>query len=248
MSLATIRSAVWGYLDVSSPTTVQDNLLLSAMNNVRQGAEMALDLEAARCVAYVTVSPTGTAMSAAKAAFTSGAPSGSAVDVKSIDSVDVYDSTNSVWLRGTYVSLENYDARKELFNRRQVYDDTSDVDVELANLDTTLLPFGTRELVLYHGLTLYTPLTTSIQARIRGHKWLAEYTSFDGVDDWLTQRCAQWFTWAVAVELNMQRQAFVQRAEGSIDVSELRRLRDAAWENVVLQNSFIHQGHLNLNG
>lgn len=248
MSLATIRKAVWGYLDVSSPTTVEDDLLLSAMNNVRQGAEMALDLEAARCVAYVTVSPTGTAMSEAKAGLTSGAPSGAAVDVKSINNVDVYDATNAVWLRGTYVSMENYEARKELFNRRQVYDDTSDVDVELAQLDTTLLPFGTRDLVLYHGLTLYTPLSTSIVVRLRGHKWLAEYTGFNGVDDWLTQRCTQWFTWAAAVEVNMRRQAFVQRAEGSIDVSELRRLRDEAWENVVLQNSFIHQGHLNLNG
>lgn len=248
MSLATIRTAVWQYLNVASPTLQEDALLLSAMNNVRQGAEHALDLEAARCVAYVTVSPTGTAMSAAKAAFSSGAPSGTDVDVKAITDVDVYDATSAVWLRGTYVSLENYEARKEQFNRRQVFDDTSNVDVELAQLDTTLLPFGTHRVVLYHGLTLYTPSTSSIQVKLRGFKWFTPYADFDAADDWLVQRCEQWFTWAVVVELNMLRHAFVQRAEGSIDLSELHRLRDASWDNVVLQNSFIHQGHLNFNG
>ncbi len=248
MSLATIRTAVWSYLQVGSPSVAQDALLLSALNNVRQGAEMALDLEAARCVAYVTVAPTGTAMSAAKAAFSAGAPSGSSIDVKSIEAVEVYTATDALWLRGSYVALEDYEARKERFNRRQVYDDTSNVDIELAQLDTTLLPYGTHNLVLHHGLTLYTPLSSSIQVKLRGFKWLTAYADFNAADDWFVARCAQWMTWAVCVELNMLSHVFVSRQEGSIDVTELRRLRDEAWDNVVLQNAFIHAGHHNFNG
>lgn len=218
------------------------------MNSVRQSAENALDLEAARCVAYVTVSPTGTLFSTAKAAFSSGAPSGSSVDLKSIESCAVYDSTNSLWLRGTYTSLEDYEARQERFNRMQMHDDTSNVDVELAQLDPTLLPYGTRNMVLFHGLTLYTPLSTSIQVRVRGHKWLSAYADFNAADDWLVSRCAEWFQWALVVRLNMLKGAFLTRAEGSIDLAEVRRLQDAEWDAVVLQNSFIHQGHKHLNG
>lgn len=222
--------------------------MLSSLNNVRQGAEMALDLEAARCVAYVTVSPTGTALSSAKAAFSGGAPSGSSVDMKAVEAVDVYEATNSVWLRGSYVSLEDYESRKERYNRQQMFDDTSNVDVELAQLDTRLLPYGTRDLVLYHGLSLYTPLTSSVQVKLRGFKWLAAYADFNAADDWFIARCAQWLTWAACTELNMLSHSFTTRPEGSLDVAELRRLRDEAWENVVLHNSFVHQGHQHLNG
>jgi hypothetical protein len=248
MSLQTIRTAVWAYLDVGSPTTAQDVLLLSAMNNVRQSAELRLDLEAARCVSYVTVAPTGTAISAAKAAFTSGAPSGSSVDVKSIEAVDVYSATDSLWVRGTYVSLEDYEARKERYGRAQLYDDQYDTGTHSPAVDITSLPYGTRSLVLHHGLTLSTPLSTAIQVKLRGFKWLAAYATLDAADDWLVQRCASWFQWAVVCELNMQRQVFVQRAEGAIDIAEIRRLRDDEWDNVVLQNAFIHQEHHHLNG
>lgn len=248
MSLQTTRTAVWAYLDVGSPTITQDALLLSAMNNVRQSAELRLDLEAARCVSYVTVAPTGTAISEAKAAFTSGAPSGSSVDVKSIEAVDVYCATDNLWVRGTYVSLEDYEARKERYGRAQLYDDQYDTGTHSPTTDITSLPYGTRSLVLHHGLTLSTPLSAAIQVRLRGFKWLVAYATLDAADDWLVQRCASWFQWAVVCELNMQRQVFVQRAEGSIDIAEIRRLRDAEWDSVMLQNAFIHQGHHHLNG
>ena len=247
MSLQTIRTAVWAYLDVGSPTLAQDALLLSTMNNVRQSAELRLDLQAARCVSYVTVAPTGTALSEAKAAFTAGAPSGSSVDVKSIDAVDVYSTSDGLWIRGTYVSLEDYEARKELYGRAQMHDDAFDSGTHQPTVDIESLPYGTRALVLHHGLTLLTPQATSIQVKLRGYKWLPAYASLDAADDWLVQRCASWFQWAVVCELNMQRQVFVQRAEGSIDVTEIRRLRDDEWENVVLQNAFIHQGHYEVN-
>jgi hypothetical protein len=168
--------------------------------------------------------------------------------VKSIEAVDVYSATDNLWVRGTYVSLEDYEARKERYGRAQLYDDEYDSDAHSSTVDITTLPYGTRSLVLHHGLTLSTPLSDAIQVRLRGFKWLAAYATLDAADDWLVQRCASWFQWAVVCELNMQRQVFVQRAEGSIDIAEIRRLRDAEWDNVVLQNAFIHQGHNHLNG
>ncbi len=237
MSLATVRTNVWDMLQVASPSASDDVLLLQAFNHTRLWAERTHDFGAAKTVAYITVTATtGSLLSTATAGITSGVPSGSAVDIKSVRRAEVY-NTDGSFSGATLMSREKYWGLIDRANNLSEFSEQDRTSISGENVQSV---FETKNVLYQDGETLYTPSTANVVARLWVCKWLAPYTSTASTD-FLVARGEDFFFWDAVVQMNLKKGVFLPRNEGSIDPSSPLGMRNSAWEALVLWDSYRDQ-------
>lgn len=234
MSLATLKTAAYDILQVTSPSAADDVTMLMAFNHARLKAERDHDFVLSKGLAYLAVTATtGSLLSAATAGYTAGAPSGSAVTMKSIRHAKVYDDTAAEWVRAEVMSLDKYEGLIERADRDQPYNGTLSGSIE----GTSYQVFDTRHVLYIDGPTIYTPSTTGIDAKFFCYKWLDNYASFAAADDFLITYGPDFLLWDVVVQFNHKKGTFIPRNDGSL--SPPTEMRDAAWESLIKWDAYM---------
>lgn len=245
MSLATIQTAVWDLLlqEATSPTSADNVTLLAALNAARQDAERKHDWVASKRIAYLRVTATtGSLLSSATAGYTVGSgPSGSAVLIKGIRKARRFNSTNSSWSPAHVMTYDKYEALLTKSNRSMP---VNILQPETAEWSTTVgtenFP-STKALLLQDGLRCYVNETTDQDFKLWVYEWQAAYASFAATDDFFTLYASDYLMWAAIEWLNFKKGAFLPRKEGSITPEYVTKMKDAAWDSLIVWDAWLQQ-------
>ncbi len=230
MSLSTIKTAAYGLLQVSAPSSADDVLMLELLNQARVKAERDHDFYLSYAPAYLTIAETGTLLSTAKAGFTSGAPSGSTVTgIKKVEKAWLWDSTDSVWSKCAWMEEQLYTQLTERADRLESPDFWGDTSNGPA--------FPSRRVLYKAGQTVFLhEWDVSTHARVYAYQWLPAYASFAAPDDFLIQYGADYLMWSAVVGFNYLKGTFIPRHEGSL--APPSDMVDRAWNSLVLWDSY----------
>lgn len=234
-TLAEIKTSVYDLLQI--PTADQasyDSLLLRILNMAQRDAQKKHDFELCKGRGYLTIVPTtGSLLASAQAGFSSGAPYGDLVSIKSIKRVKVW--SGSTWTPGKLLTQEEYDALVERADRNTVPIDHFTDNV--VDPSYSHLTFSTRRVVTLEGTRLYVPNDSeNVQVLLHGQLWMTPYADWTDTD-FLVQNGGDWLMWYAALVLNHKTGTWLPRSEGELNPPE--RYRDEAWESLILWDTFI---------
>lgn len=234
MSLATIRAAAYDLLQVSAPTAADDVTTLALLNQARLWAEKNHDFNLTKTVAYLTVTAeTGSSLATAQAGYSGSAPSGAVVPIKKVRKIKTRDTTQNVWVRGEYMSLDLYESLQYRQDRAVPYGGyPSDYE------ETMVILPETRNLVYHDGDTVYVPGDENVDVQLRVYKWLASYATIGATDDFLITYGEDFLMWYVVAMFNHKKGTFVPRNEGSIGPESPFAQLDRAWQALVLWDTY----------
>lgn len=235
MTLTDIRTAVYKLLQIpSGDQSGFDAHVLVALRQAQLKAQKDHDFVSCQGRGYLTVTPTtGSLLSSAKAGFSSEVPSGSTVSFKSIKRAKVRRETQ--WQASMFMNQEHYDTLLERSDRNVSTDERYG---SLSNpSDDPLLPFATRNVLLFEGGTVYTLESSSVQAMFHGQLWLTPYADINATD-FLVDYGHDWLMWEVALHLNTITGTWLPRNEGSHPMPTDNR--DSAWQSLVLWDEWMN--------
>lgn len=243
MSLATIKTAAYDILQVSSPSAEDDVSMLAVLNHCRLTASRDHDFVAMEATGYLTVAATtGGSLSDTKVGYTVGVgPSGSALDVKSLRFARTYDSTNGVWVPAQLMRMETYEALVVRADRVSETGYPSAVSVPTSTWEEPFKAFDTRNLILIDGSTLYSLRDSSVDVKLYTYKWLTAYASFSATADFLITYGEDYMMWFAICAMNYKKGVFLPRNEGNIDPSSPQAMRDAAWASLLTWDTYQKQ-------
>lgn len=241
MSLSTLKDSVYSLLNVASADQAAlDTLTLMLFNQSRLTAERNRDWNLANGFAYLRVTAsTGSLLSAATDGYTSEAPSGSSISLKTAKRVEA--RINTEWVP---VSLKENEAQKEWDDRFQQLN-TFPYGYPTA-FPAVPVAVDNNFHVWWHGGRFFTNATTDVDLRIYGQTWLTAYASFAASDDFLITYGNDWLMWSTVIALNHRTQTFLPRQEGSLDVASPRAMRDEAWESLILWDAYMNPAQLDI--
>ena len=240
MSLTTIRDAAYQLLQLASPSSDDNVLMLQALNDARLKAERTHDWWLSYDVAYMSIAETGTLLSTAVAGFSSGAPSGSAVSVKKVMKLFAYQSTTAYWVPGQLLDEQGYHGLIERGDRGVGYSGWEWPTTDNVVGQNLLQVFSTRPTVYSVGPKMFLhnwSATTHLKLYV--YKYLSAYSVIGASDDFLVTYASDWLMYEIALLFNLKRGTWLPRNEGSLSPDELRGRRDEAWESLLLWDAHL---------
>ncbi len=233
MTLAKLTSSIFKVLQVDAPDQAAlYPYLLLAYNQVRKEAECKHDFQLGRSWGYLAVPVGGASWLTVKDAFSGGAPSGTDLKMKSIRHVKIYDSSTQVWGSIIVRNLET------VLQAKQQASYISDRSGEQFGA------FVSRGVITRHGNKLELSGATEAKVlQVYGDFWLADYTDVTSVvenPDWFVEHCHPYLFWSTLLAMNKIEQTFVMRAEGNLTEQSIRTAQEAAWDSVVLWDTYLN--------
>lgn len=238
MPLSDLKTALYKLLQIPSGDQAgYDTHALLAFNHAQKSAQLRHDFAMCQSRGYLVVTAeTGSLLASAQAGFSSEAPTGATVSFKSITRAQIRYS--SAWYPALFMKYEEYASRLERAERNtnvlERYESVSQGQVDA----DPLLPFATRNVLTWEGGRIYSLLASNVTVRLFGQTWLTAYTAFTDTD-FLVEHGSSFLLWEAALHMNHMTGTWLPRSEGELPPPE--SLRDKAWEDLILWDSYMHQ-------
>lgn len=243
MALSDLKTTVYDLLDIATTNrSGYDTLCLAAFNMARVYAERNHDWTDSEAAGYLSVAASGgSLLSASQASFSSGAPSGSTVSIKSVKRAFAYNSDDATWVPALFIKSDLYFARIDRGNRLVAADDVTRSELLSEQQQPQMDVWSTRVVFYWQGGRVFTNMSTNTIAKFDSRMWFTAYASLsDTPTDFLYTHGSDFLVWYAVKMLNSKAQHFVGKNEGSIDPSFALAMQEEAWRSLILFNEYRH--------
>lgn len=232
-------------LQIASPSTDEQMLMVACLNSARRHAEKMIDFELSKKRVYLTIDATdGGDIDTAEDGWSGTAPNGELVFTKKIRRIERFDTTNSVWTPASLMSYDYYRQQGENVGRS-----VNDSTLWTRPTDYPDTVFPTRYVYLREGGYIFSSdeSSTAVDTNIRMYvyAWLTEYqdalhsesgqvlATILAQTDFLVKHCDSYLTWWAVREFNSRSANFVPRNEGSLDPGYIDARVNESWDAMV---------------